>query len=64
MKEKKPPLGVKPAWMVAWNRIYELISAIERQYDSPNGDPSITEKYAKEIVFQCKIIEQSQKGYI
>ena len=53
----KPPLGVKPAWMVAWNRIVELAEAIERQYESPNGDARLVEKWAQEITWQCTIIE-------
>lgn len=55
--QQKPPLGVKPAWMVAWSRIAELIAAIERQYESPHGDARLVEKWAQEIGWQCSIIE-------
>ena len=55
--QQKPPLGVKPAWMVAWSRIAELIDAIERQYESPHGDARLVEKWAQEIGWQCVIIE-------
>lgn len=57
MNDKKPPLGVKPAWMVAWNRIAELCEAIERQYESHNGDHELVEKWAQEIGWHCSIIE-------
>lgn len=54
---EKPPLGVKPACMAAWSRIAELIAAIERQYESPNGDSRLVEKWAEEIGWQCSIIQ-------
>lgn len=54
---EKPTLGVKPAWLVAWSRIAELIAAIERQYESQNGNARLVEKWAKEIGWQCSIIE-------
>ena len=57
MNDKKPPLGVRPAWLVAWSRIGELISGIERQYESGNGDTKLVEKWANEIAWQCTIIE-------
>ena len=57
MSDKKPPLGVKPAWIVAWSRIAELCDAIERQYESQNGDPKLVEKWAQEIGWQCTMIE-------
>ena len=57
MNDKKPPLGVKPAWMVAWSRIGELIDAIERQYESGTGNARLVGKWANEITWQCTIIE-------
>ena len=57
MSDRNPPLGVKPAWMVAWSRIAELCGAIERQYESQNGDPELVEKWAQEIGWQCSMIE-------
>lgn len=53
----QPTLGAKPAWIVAWERIAELISAIERQYNSSQGNAELVEKWAEEIKMQCKIIE-------
>ena len=55
--QQKPPLGVKPSWMVAWQRIGELADAIERQYESSNGNYKLVEKWAQEIGWQCSIIE-------
>ena len=57
MNDKKPPIGVKPAWMAAWQRISELIDAIERQYESHNGDANLVKLWAEEITWQCSIIE-------
>lgn len=54
----KPPLGVKPAYVVAWQRIGELIEAIERQYESPSGDAEKVRDWAEEIEMQCEIIER------
>lgn len=54
--QHKPPIGCKPAWMVAWSRIADLIGAIERQYESPHGDAKLVEAWAKEIQMQCEII--------
>ena len=55
---KKPPIGTKPAWLVAWSRIGELVSAIERQYESQNGNPGLVKEWAEEIKMQCEIIEK------
>lgn len=57
MSNEKPPLGVKPAWMVAWSRIAELCEAIERQYESHNGNTELVMQWASEIGWQCSIIE-------
>ncbi len=56
--DEKPALGVKPAWMVAWSRIGDLIGAIDRQYQHPYGDPALVEKWAEEIVMQCEIVKK------
>ena len=57
MPDKKPPLGVKPAKMVAWSRIGELAEAIKRQYESGNGKAELCEKWAVEIGWQCALIQ-------
>lgn len=53
----KPPIGVKPYYVAAWQRIGELIDAIERQYESHDGDAKLVEKWANEIQWQCSLIE-------
>ena len=64
MSESKPQLGVKPAWLVAWERIGDLIDGIKRQYTSSGGDAEQCEKWAKEIVMQCQLIQRSQRQEI
>lgn len=56
-EERKPPLGVKPFYVAAWQRIGELIGAIERQYESGDGDTKLVQKWANEIGWQATIIE-------
>ena len=56
-EQKKPPIGLKPAYVAAWQRIGELIDAIKRQYESANGKPELVSKWAEEIGWQCTIIE-------
>lgn len=55
---EKPPLGVRPAWFTAWRRIGELAEGILRQYECSDARADLCEKWAKEIVMQCEIIEQ------
>lgn len=57
-QQSKPPLGVKPYWMVAWSRISDLTEAIERQYENANGNTELVELWAKEIILQCRILNQ------
>ena len=64
MSESKPQLGVKPAWLVAWERIGDLIDGIKRQYTSSGGDAEQCEKWAKESVMQCQLIQRSQRQEI
>ena len=60
--EQKPPLGVKPYYIAAWQRIGELIEAIERQYESADGDAGLVEKWANEISWQASMIEALRGG--
>jgi len=53
---EKPPLGVRPAWVAAWQRIGELAEGIVRQYESNNGDVDLVQLWSKEIDVQCRII--------
>ena len=57
LNEQKPVLGVKPYYIAAWKRIGELAEAIERQYEIPNGDTKLVQKWAAEIGWQCSMIE-------
>ena len=54
--KRKPPLGVRPAWVAAWQRIGELAEGIVRQYESNNGDVDLVQLWSKEIDVQCRII--------
>ena len=57
----KPPLGVRPAEIVAWHRIGELVAGIERQYESAYGDIELVRKWCAEINAQCLIIETARR---
>lgn len=56
-EEEKPVLGIKPYYVAAWQRIGALAEAIERQYQSPNGDTQLVQRWAAEIGWQCSLIE-------
>lgn len=57
----KPPLGVRPAEVAAWQRIGELAAGIERQYESTNGNVELVRKWCAEIIAQCLIIETARR---
>ena len=42
----------------AWSRIGELADAIIGEYQKPDGDAKQVGRWAKEIGWQCRIIEQ------
>lgn len=56
-EEERPVLGIKPYYVAAWQRIGALAEAIERQYQSPNGDTQLVQRWAAEIGWQCSLIE-------
>ena len=60
--DKKPPLGVKPAYLNAYPRIKELAEAIAR-YADDNGDIHYINLWACEIESQCEIIKRSEFRY-
>lgn len=62
-EQQAPPLGCKPAWMVAWSRIGDLAGAIQRQYESAIGNAQLVGEWAKEIQMQCKIIEIAEQSF-
>lgn len=57
-QQSKPPLGVKPYWMVALSRISDLVEAIEWQYEDENGNTELVELWTREIILQCHILNQ------
>jgi len=61
-KWQKPPRGIKPYYIAAWQRIGELIEAIKRQYESADGDAGLVEKWANEISWQASMIEALRGG--
>lgn len=58
MDWKKPPLGARPCFVLADERIKELSEAITRY--SGTGEYKIMKKWAKEIVMQCDIAEMNR----
>jgi len=51
----KPPLGVKPCYIQAEQRIKDLADAISRYAN--RGDYEIIKRWANEILMQCDIAE-------
>lgn len=58
---QKPALGVAPYYVSAWRRIGELAEAIQRQYEQADGDPKLVDQWAKEIGWQCALIESMRE---
>ena len=58
---QKPALGVAPYYVSAWQRIGELTEAIQRQYEQADGDPKLVDQWAKEIGWQCALIENMRE---
>lgn len=56
-EEERPVIGIKPYYVAAWQRIGALAEAIERQYQSLNGDTKLVQRWANEIGWQCSLIE-------
>ena len=57
-KIEKPPLGCKPAFIVAEDRILDLCSGIGRMIDG--GNYEMAKKFAKEIYLQCDLLLQME----
>lgn len=51
-----PPLGVKPAYLVAEDRITELCEAVVRMVEGKNY--KLAKRYAREIYYQCDLMNQ------
>lgn len=60
-QDEKPPLGCKPAKMVAWSRIADLVDAIRRHCESTNGNEKLVKRWANEITWHCSIIESMKE---
>ena len=65
----KPPIGVKPGWICAAERISALAGAIQRNADEGHGSSrcSLIRGWAEEILMQCdiwdKITEMDEKRF-
>ena len=62
MSDKKPPLGVKPIWLVAEERIKDLSEAITRLIASDETHYlklNKTKDYAEEIKVFCKLAQEA-----
>ena len=57
-KTIKPPLGVKPCFIQAEERIKDLADAISRYAN--RGDYEIIKRWANEILMQCDIAEMEK----
>lgn len=60
---RKPPIGVKPSWLAATERIKELADGISR-YAGYNGSledkTAVMRVWASEIIWQCNIVDKLQ----
>lgn len=54
-ESEKPPLGTKPSWLQAEERIKELASAIERNAEKKNVNR--LRVWIEELGYQCDILE-------
>ena len=52
----KPPIGCTPGWLVAENRLYELIAAFKRNVECRDSIPYMR-LWLKEMQLQLDIIE-------
>ncbi len=57
-ENKKPPLGCKPVYLVAEDRIFDLMNGICRMIVGGNYD--MAKKFAKEIYLQCDLLLQME----
>ena len=60
----KPPIGVKPGWLCATQRISELASAIQRYAEDEHGVARRSQMrlWAEEMVLQVQILEWLKQG--
>lgn len=60
MEYNKPPLGARPYYIMAINRIDELSKAIY-DYSQETDKTDCIKKWASEIILQCELIEAMRK---
>lgn len=56
----KPPLGARPYYIMAIDRIDELSKAIY-DYSQETSKTDLIKKWASEIILQCELIEAMRK---
>lgn len=57
MDMKKPPLGAKPYYIVASDRIEDLARAIY-DYSQEFDKTDLIKKWVNEIIYQCETMEK------
>lgn len=60
-KNERPPLGVKPYYIVASERIEALAGAIERYAENVDTEYEKISQWAEEIKMQCMIAKKFDK---
>ena len=60
LRENKPALGIKPAWLAAQCRIQELSEAIIRQIEDIKPNTNLIRKWAYEIISQTDLYEEDK----
>ena len=60
----KPPLGAPPAFISAESRIKELAEAISRASCAGRNYTGHITLWAKEIIWQCEIMQKVDKDYL
>lgn len=60
-KNERPPLGVKPYYIAASERIEALAGAIERYAENVDTEYETIMEWAEEIKMQCMIAKKFDK---
>lgn len=60
-KNERPPLGVKPYYIAAGDRIEALAGAIERYAENVDTEYEKISQWAEEIKMQCMIAKKFDK---
>ena len=62
-KDSRPPLGVKPCFLAAEERISDLTDGIKRQLSAEKPDYDLIRRWSKEIGWQCELIEHDRRTH-